>query len=226
MIVCHVRYAEIADAARAGTDVLEPAEWARALRFRRSADRQRFIAGRGLIKALVAEIAGVKPVHVTVRMQCVHCGSDAHGKPSAIHPAGTQAISIAHSAERVLVAVTTGPQIGVDLEVIDERHYSDGLLDQVEAPLERGTTPRNPAAFTRLWAHKEAVLKCTGDGLMVSPKQLTIDFAGPNPAILDWPVRTHSVITIRTLQMPGPYSAAVAVATDKAVAINMERTVY
>ncbi|MET9834291.1 4'-phosphopantetheinyl transferase superfamily protein [Streptomyces sp. NPDC006385] len=45
---------------------------------------------------------------------------------------------------------------------------------------------RTPAAFTRYWARKEAVLKATGDGLTVNPADLTVSGPGTPAALLDW----------------------------------------
>src|SRR5687767_15101836 len=124
MVVCYVRLGAIS---QANMDVLEPSERVRMMRFAKTADRLRFATGRRLARQLIAELTNRTPDEILVRMQCVHCGSKTHGKPYAVHPGGTLPLSIAHSAARVLVAATTGPEVGVDIELIDESRFAEQI---------------------------------------------------------------------------------------------------
>jgi 4'-phosphopantetheinyl transferase len=156
----------------------------------------------------VAEVTQRREREIAIRTRCVHCGADTHGQPYAMHPGGTLPVSIAHSAERVLVATTTATAVGADIELIDEPRFNAQLFDHIEAPHEH--TPRMAAAFTRLWVHKEAVLKCTGDGLVVSPRTFSIAFDRDPPSLIGWTGKLAS-IGLASLDVGRRYAAAVAV---------------
>ena len=221
MVICYVRLAEISQAELCDVDVLEPSERVRMMQFAKPADRLRFVTGRYLARQLVAELTNRTPTDIVVRMRCVHCGSKTHGKPYAVHPGGTLPLSIAHSAARVLVATTTGPEVGADIELIDETRFNEQVLDQIESPLERGSQPRVAAAFTRLWVHKEAVLKCTGDGLMLSPRSFSIDFSRDPPRVLGWTGQVGPPIGLATLDVADGYVAAVAVGGTREFRVDL-----
>lgn len=77
---------------------------------------------------------------------------------------------MSHSSERALVAVTSGREVGVDIE--EEKPISD-LIDLARrffAPGEVAGLIGLPdsarsAAFFRCWTRKEAVVKAVGEGL-------------------------------------------------------------
>jgi phosphopantetheinyl transferase len=69
-------------------------------------------------------------------------------KPGLARPAGGLRFNLSHSGEIVLVAVTAGPEVGVDVE------YARG---------------RYTAEFLRAWTRHEAAVKCLGTGLTASP---------------------------------------------------------
>ncbi|WP_185928132.1 4'-phosphopantetheinyl transferase superfamily protein [Mesorhizobium sp. M6A.T.Ce.TU.016.01.1.1] len=186
-------------------DLLDASERMRAARFRRDADRNRFATGRAMVKTLVAELASVEPNEVSVVSHCRHCGSAEHGKPRAMHPRGGHSVSISHSGSAVLVAATSGPECGADIQEVDPCFDHVALSRHIESPAERGTI-RDAAGFYQLWTSKEAILKCTGDGLMVSMSGLTLGVPE---------------ITLRNLDIAGPFVAAVAVATNLPLAVEL-----
>jgi len=69
---------------------------------------------------------------------------------------GELEFNLSHSAGLALVAVTSGRPIGVDVELIAERH---------------------PLAFYEDWVRKEARLKCLGAGLGAPPPQAEVTIA-------------------------------------------------
>jgi len=211
MIICYFRFAEISPGKGCDFDDLEPSEKVRIAQFAKPADRLRFAAGRRLARQLMAKLTHRTPQEIVIRMRCVHCGSITHGKPYAIYPGGRLSLSISHSANRVLVAGTIGPDVGVDIEQVDERSYNEQAHEAIESPLERRCSTRGAAAFIRLWTHKEAVLKCMGDGLMVSPKSFGINFSCNPPRVLGWTGR-GTPIGLATLDVGHGYIAAAALA--------------
>ena len=223
MVTCHVRMARISATEWFDIDVLEPSERVRMMQFIKPADRLQFATGRHLARQLAAEITRRMPTEIFIRSRCIHCGSPLHGKPFAVHPAGTLPLSIAHSAGWVLVAATNGPDVGADIEMINEARHEEHLLDQIESPLERRRGPRDAAAFTRLWVHKEAVLKCTGHGLMLSPRSFSIDLSCDPPSVIVGSAHFATLIGLATLDAPVGYVAALAVAGTQKFTVEVRR---
>ena len=218
MVTCFVRLARPEPAEFRDIDDLDARERVKIMRLVQPADRLRFLTGRRLLRQLVAEVTQWRPGEIAIRMRCVHCGADTHGQPYAVHPGGTLPVSIAHSAERVLVATTTATAVGADIELVDEARYNAQVLDDIEAPHEH--TARMAGAFTRLWVHKEAVLKCTGDGLIVSPRTFSIAFDRNPPCLIGWTGKL-APIALATLDVGERYAAAVAVGGTREFKLEM-----
>ena len=114
-------------------------------------------------------LAGLLGEPVIVRHACPACGSDRHGRPTALVQDGRPtAVSIAHAGAMNLVAVTGAGRLGVDLEPVDAlappgvRHHDDpDDVDDLE-----------------LWVLKEAFLKASGDGLRRDPSTVGPDEPG------------------------------------------------
>ena len=102
------------------------------------------LLGEGI---LGAEIGAARIVRV-----CPRCGSDGHGRPTAIGSAAK--VSIAYAEGLVAVAWSwTGP-VGIDVEADGPRvgHFGDRLS----------------------WTRTEALLKATGEGLRRDPRDLPV----------------------------------------------------
>jgi 4'-phosphopantetheinyl transferase len=124
----------------------------------------------------------------------------AHGGPDArvvrardAGPAITGAelyVSVAHGGAWVAVAVTDVAPIGVDVEPVDRTLDVDGVAENVLAPAERdvfaeiaGDDARR-RAFLVWWTRKEAVLKATGDGLRLDPREVVLSGPGAPPRVV------------------------------------------
>jgi 4'-phosphopantetheinyl transferase len=140
--------------------VLDPDETARAARFYFERDRRQFIVARGLLRWLLGSRLGVRPRDVRL---CY--GS--HGKPRVD---GSLAFNMAHSAGFVAIAISSGGDIGIDVEKIDPAieamQIAEGFYSQSEAEsLRRLHGAERVEGFFRCWTRKEAYLKAIGDGL-------------------------------------------------------------
>jgi 4'-phosphopantetheinyl transferase len=89
---------------------------------------------------------------------------------------------MSHSSDAVLIALTSGAEIGVDVEeissgVIRSEAIADACLNAEEslllAHIPAGGRPQN---LLRFWTHKEACLKAIGCGLSMPPQDLTVTF--------------------------------------------------
>lgn len=149
--------------------VLDMKERGRVAGFRHDLSRAQFIVGRGLTKALMAELLGLRADDVDVATFCRFCGRRDHGKPYVDWP-GAPHFSLAHSGGYVLVGVTQEGPLGVDLEVVRPMPDLDWIGRSILTLEERREFERlDPDAalswFVERWCMKEAAAKKSGLGL-------------------------------------------------------------
>jgi len=143
-----------------------------------------------------------------------------NGKPALQPVAGAAPISfnLTHSHARALVGVSTGRQLGIDLEMLTpntdtlsiSRKYFFG--SEREA-IERAPSPLRDSTFFRYWVAKEAVLKAEGIGLGFPLDRFRVDFLPGDVAArietLD-PAALSGDWTVRMLPCESGWLAAVA----------------
>jgi phosphopantetheinyl transferase len=144
---------------------LSPREAQRAARFRADDDRHRYIAQSAGLRRVLRRY-GVDPG--TSELQ-----SGVNGKPALSHPTDIR-FNASRSGRNVLIGVTCGTEIGVDVEQIrpmaDLDAFSHGAMDREErAELAAMDPDQRLIAALHTWTAKEAVLKGTGDGLSIDP---------------------------------------------------------
>jgi 4'-phosphopantetheinyl transferase len=170
---CRVFWASPVDPERAPglRALLDADEQGRLDRFRRTADRARYLAAHALVRLVLAPMVGDAPAALRFDRRC-RCGAQ-HGKPT--HPGGPH-FSLTHGGDLVGVAVCrAGGPIGVDVEPVRELTDLAGMVGHVCSPTElhRGPAPTATAFFT-LWTRKEALLKATGDGIVAPMSGITL----------------------------------------------------
>jgi 4'-phosphopantetheinyl transferase len=144
---------------------LAPDEQARAARFVFERDRQHYIAGRGLLRMLLADHVGIEPANIVFSY-------GPHGKPT-LPPADPDRVlefNLAHSRDLALYAFGWNRQIGIDLEHIqpmpDEDDFAERFFSVNEIALLAALSgDRKTEAFFKIWTCKEAILKAIGSGL-------------------------------------------------------------
>ena len=124
--------------------------------------RRRFVAGRAALRRVLARYLDISPPEVRFVV-------GDHGKPRLADGSSPVRFSVAHTSDRTVVAVASGFQVGLDVELnrpisdpvmIARRHFDVGEVTD----LQRRTDDRG-LAFLMIWTAKEAVLKGTGRGV-------------------------------------------------------------
>jgi phosphopantetheinyl transferase len=128
-------------------------EQARAARIVHARKRELWARSRGVLRALLASYLDADPRDLRFAL-------GEHGKPKLqSEPRATcqdsgwgsgedLCFNLSHSAELMLVAMTAGREVGVDVEQARERHTAE---------------------FLRRWSMREATVKCLGTGLGSAP---------------------------------------------------------
>lgn len=163
---------------------LSPDEKERAGKFKFEKHRNRFIAGRAVLREILGEYLHARPE--ALRFSC-----SANGKPAlAAEFASTRVhFNLAHSEDLALVAVTRIGAIGVDVECIRPVKEMDELVARFFSRREtelfgKVRSDEKTAAFFNLWTRKEALLKATGEGITRSLSLVEVSFLPGEPAQL------------------------------------------
>jgi 4'-phosphopantetheinyl transferase len=206
-------------------EILPESERHGARRFRRPADRQRYLAGRVLSRLVLAALTGIDPGRLDIDRRCRNCGEQ-HGKP-VLSNAPEVGFSVSHSGERVAVAVAANARVGVDVESIGAP-ITDDMAAQLCSPAELGwARQRDSADRTRdllqMWCRKESVLKATGDGLQAPLSELHLSAPDEPPVVLSWKQHPSLVATARIFDLDAGHGYAAAVTTvDRVIATVVE----
>jgi 4'-phosphopantetheinyl transferase len=160
---------------------LSAEERGRAARFHFERDRRHFLAGRGLLRALLARYLDCEPAGLRFRY-------GPQGKP-ALRTTDPLRFNLAHSAGLALLAVSAGREVGVDLERVDETLPHEEIAKRFFSAREQAALSALPAelraaAFFACWTRKEAYLKANGGGLSVELDSFDVALAPGEPARL------------------------------------------
>ncbi|GAA4982876.1 4'-phosphopantetheinyl transferase family protein [Kineococcus glutinatus] len=188
------------DAARPGhAALLTPHERARAERFARGEDRTRSLLNAALLRLAVPAETGTPAAAVDVVRRCGTCAGP-HGRPTL--PGTGLSVSLSHAGRRVVVALSRDGDVGVDVE--RRTGLDAAALAGALAPQEAAGDP------LRLWVRKEAVLKATGEGLTVEPREVVVARGDGVAAPVAHPLRPGLVAAVRDLAPDDDHVAAVA----------------
>ena len=160
-------------------------ELARAGRFYFERDERRYIAGRGLLREILATQLQLDPDELAFSY-------GVHGKP-ALAAFPSQPIvhfNLAHSGSIGVVAVSRDAEVGVDVEQVRTIPNLIELLPLVFSGDEREewlalSNAERLRAFFQCWTIKEAFLKAVGKGLSDPLDRIQVRYArdGGSPSI-------------------------------------------
>jgi 4'-phosphopantetheinyl transferase len=158
----------------------------RADQFRFERDRERFIAGRGVLRAILGRYLGVEPGRVRL-------GYGPQGKPhlgDEFDSVGLR-FNLAHSQGLALYALTLRRAIGIDLESMHPLPDAEQIAARFFSVRERTSYRELPSgqrqeAFYLCWTRKEAYIKAKGEGLSRPLSQFDVSLIPEEPARLLW----------------------------------------
>lgn len=146
--------------------ILSAAELERAGRFRLPHDARRWVVGRATLRHILARYVGDEPARLRL-------SEGPHGKPflEERRPVGQPVhFNVSHCEDVLLVAVSRGGPVGVDLERV--RAFPellavarDHLPSDEHAVLEGLPERERVELFFRFWTRAEALQKATGCGI-------------------------------------------------------------
>jgi 4'-phosphopantetheinyl transferase len=140
---------------------------------------------------------------------------DHRGKPY-LDGSDDHHVSLARSAGVMLVAVSRGAKVGVDVERRCDRGLralpTHALGKSERLALDRIPVTARAEAFLTCWVRKEAILKAEGVGLGVEPRRIEVSAPDEPAAVQRVPdgIGPASAWTLADLDVPG-CAAAVAV---------------
>jgi 4'-phosphopantetheinyl transferase len=162
---------------------LAPDERIRADRYKFQKDHDHFIVARAALREILSRYLHESPGRLRFDY-------DSFGKPSLAGGNGDELrFNVSHSHEIVLIAVTRGRDIGVDIERIrpDMATFdiAERFFSRLEAEALRALPmDRQAEGFFNGWTRKEAYLKALGKGLSMPLDQFVVSLSPGEPACL------------------------------------------
>lgn len=184
----------------------------KAMRFRRDADRDRYVASHAMVRLVLSRYAGAPPASLEF-------GVGEHGKPELEQDPGFPlSFNLSHSGDLALLAISGEPAVGVDVEEIrnnvDVPALAATVLSDAELRVLHGAPiEAQHSLFFRCWVRKEAVLKACGLGLALEPRQVAVlrDESGSDPCTVTvLPAINQANWGVRDVEISDRYAAAVA----------------
>lgn len=159
-------------------------ECARAKRFYFQEHRERFIAGRGLLRNILSRYLDKKPGQLRF---CYN----SYGKPALIEDTNAEGLrfNLSHSHDMALYAVTRGREIGIDIERFRPDVEAEKLAERFFSPREATVLRALPEdlrkeGFFNCWTRKEAYIKAEGEGMSIPLSAFDVSLTPGEPAAL------------------------------------------
>lgn len=194
--------------------ILDAEERARAARFLRETDRQRFVASHAALRLVLGQALGLPP-------RSIQFAKEPTGRPYLLG-GGEDALdfNLSHSGDHALIGLVRGARVGVDVEVWRPLPDALRLARAYFAPDEIAALAALPAAtieaaFFSLWTRKESVVKAMGTGLSLPLVSFSVTVPPDPPALLRI-AGAADRWTLRQIALGAGVSATVAVTANPA----------
>lgn len=170
--------------------------------------KNRYIAGRGVLREILSRYLEIEPADVRI-------STGEHGKPYLADCAKNIRFNLSHTGDVLLLAVSTSLEVGVDIETIEtDKPLNDmarlalSLREQEE--LFSLATHLQTKTFYRFWVRKEACLKASGGGFSLLNDSFDVNCCNKETPVLTV-CCNQSFWQVLDIQVPQPYCAALAV---------------
>lgn len=207
---------------------LNPAERDQAGRFRTPDLRRRYVAAHVALRRILSGYVGRRAGEISFSF-------DGLGKPrlkeGELRDGRSIEFNLAHSGELAIVAVTSGTEIGVDVEQHRSVRRLEGLArryfhrDEIAVVLAGDDDQARQPPFFHCWTRKEAILKAIGIGVQYPLESFAVPL---DPAIAQWvevPSWRSTPATrlwLRSLDAPAGYFAAVACTEERSTVRSLQ----
>jgi len=145
-------------------ELLADAEKTQEGRFYFARDRRRYLVTRALVRTVLSRYVALGPREWTF-------SANAYGRPEIVNvQAGDLTFNLSHTHSLIVLGVTRGRALGVDVENVRAREAPIDIADHYFAPHEvtalRATPgPQQQDRFFEYWTFKESYIKARGMGL-------------------------------------------------------------
>lgn len=183
---CHVWMIPISEAKQEWMEFLHATEQERVLKMVRHKDRRRSLVSFAFLRLVLSQYLHINPADLEIARICDCCGKP-HGKPQLkTHP--ELQFSVSHSDDWVVIALTEGSPIGVDVEQIDPTKSYQELVPEVftieeQLKMDSLDLVGKPNVFLTTWTRKEALLKAIGKGLEIPLRSFEVSGWGDEPKL-------------------------------------------
>ena len=155
-------------------NLLSPDERNRAEQFRFKVDRNKFIAAKSFLRTTLGYYLQMPPKDLEFL-------SSPYGKPLLVSRNGKPqyAFNLSHSNNLVLMAISSGVELGIDVEYVQPIFETDQIVsryfgeNEIELYLKAPEVDRKDLFFW-LWTRKEAFIKAIGKGLSLPLNEFDI----------------------------------------------------
>lgn len=174
-----VDYQEISDEALhlAYRELLSADEREKEPKYYFARDRRRYLVTRVLVRTVLSRYVPIDPRDWVF-------GTNAYGRPYAMNPQAGDirlTFNLSHTHSMIVLGVTMGRALGVDVENIRSREVSISMADRFFSPLESGELAKTPShrqqyRFFEYWTFKEAYIKARGMGLQLPLDKFSFNY--------------------------------------------------
>ncbi len=165
--------------------LLSDAERAQEPRFYFARDRRRYLVTRALVRTVLSRYAP------SVRPEEWVFSKNAYGRPQVVNAAGRDlTFNISHTHSLIVLGITHGRELGVDVENVVTRRVSIDVADHFFAPVEVADLAQLPPheqqfRFFEYWTFKESYIKARGMGLSLPLDEFSFHYPDDNAVELD-----------------------------------------
>ena len=188
--------------------LLDACEQKRALKFKRSCDRDRYILVRSILRRLVATYLEIPPHQVEF------CYGE-KGKPilHALTDDESLEFNVSHSHQMALWGFSRQQALGVDVEYIKPNHRGLSIAKRFFTTLEyqalcEKSEVEQREFFFQLWTRKESCIKARGDSLFEKIGQLEVP--AQDCCVEDWRSLSQEEMYVRDVVLHPDYKASIA----------------